>query len=321
MNTTRFFRQAVADQFTGSLAYLESQQSLLHRDQTSRMIEVQINSAESVILLYARGNRAGIYHLTATTCRSILSSELHSIWNSSNASITSLVLPDLAGRLVWLRLESELQNRSQVRNAAEWEAWISDRKAIMQTGLVQIASEFFDGFVYLQAGEAIKSESIFSSDRGFQPDLPFSRYPQDLSCELSLFSAPPHSLANQAFLLRRGVSDWTHLFLARYREIVGQRLLQIMIDQSNNAIDSWQWQAQLEGTSLWDQHFFPNLDAAVKAYRALLMSMGEQSSLMIGNGLSQRLVSDTYDRLNRAEKESLGTHRLIPTAFAQREKS
>jgi hypothetical protein len=279
------------------------------------MIEIQIDQVESVILLYARGNSAGTYHLTGDACKPILMSELHSIWNSSNASITSLVLPDVAGRLVWLRLESQLQSRSQVRNAAEWEAWTNDRKAEMLTGLVQIASEFFDGFVYLQNGEVVKAESIFSTERGFQPNLPFFQVKQDLPCILTLLTSPPDSHANQTFLLRRGVSDWTHLILNRYQEMVGQKLLQIMIDQSNLAINPWQWKVQLEGTSLWDQHFFPNLDAAVKAYRALLMSMGEQSSLMIGNGLSQRLVSETYDRLNQAEKESLEIHRLIPAAF------
>lgn len=315
MNITRFFRQASANQFTGSMAYLESQQSLFHSDQTSGMIEIQLDQVESVILLYARGNNAGTYHLTGDACKPILLSELQTIWNSSDASITSLVLPDVAGRLVWLRLESRLLSRSQVRNAAEWEAWINQRKAEMQSGLIQIASEFFDGFVYLQAGEEVKSESIFSTDQGFQPNLPFSQYKQDLPCTLTLLTSPPDSHANQTFLLRRGVSDWTHLFLDRYREMVGQKLLQIMIDQSNLAINPWQWKVQLEGTSLWDQHFFPDLETAVKAYRALLLCIGEQSSLMIGNGLCQRLISDTYDRLNQAEKESLKTHRLIPAVL------
>jgi hypothetical protein len=316
MNSTRFFRQAASDQFIGSMAYLESQQSLFHRDQTSGMIEIQIDQVESVILLYARGNAAGTYHLTGEACKPILLSELRAIWTSSSASITSLILPDVAGRLVWLRLESGLQSRAHVRNIAEWQAWIDQRKAELQSGLVQLTSDTFDGFVYLQNGEVIKSESIFSTERGFQSNLPFSQCKQDLPCILTLLTSPPDSHASQAFLLRRGVADWTHLFLDRYREMVGQKLLQIMIDQSNNAINPWQWQVQLEGTSLWDQHFFSNLDAAVKAYRALLICMGEQSSLMIGNGLCQRLVSETYNRLNQVEKESLETHRLIPAAIA-----
>jgi hypothetical protein len=37
---------------------------------------------------------------------------------------------------------------------------------------------------------------------------------------------------------------------------------------------------------------------------------------MIGNGLSLRLVSETYDRLIQAEKDSLEKHRLIPAALA-----
>ena len=46
------------------------------------------------------------------------------------------------------------------------------------------------------------------------------------------------------------------------------------------------------------------------------MSMGEQSSMMIGNGLSQRLVAETYAQLSQAEKELLESQRLIPAALA-----
>jgi len=41
MDTTHFFRQVSADQFTGSMAYLESQQALFHSDQTSGMIKIR----------------------------------------------------------------------------------------------------------------------------------------------------------------------------------------------------------------------------------------------------------------------------------------
>ena len=315
MNTTHFFRQVTADQFTGSMAYLESQQSLFHRDQTSGMIEIQIGQAESAILVFARGNSAGIYDLTESACEPILFSELRARLNSSNTPITSLVLPDVAGRLVWLRLESQLQNRSLVRNAAGWEAWIQEHQASLQNGLVEIACDFFDGFVYFLDGEMVRSESIFSTERGFQSNLPFSQYKQELACELSIYNALPDSHANRVFLLRRGVAEWVHLMLDRYREMVGRKLLQIMVNQSNLYIHPWQWALQLEGTSLWDQHFFPSLDAAAKAYQAVLMSISEQSSLMIGNGLCQRLVSETYDQLNRAEQESLESQRLIPAAL------
>ncbi len=315
MDSTLFFRQASLNQFTGSIAYLESQQALFHSDQTSGMIKIQVNPAECIILLFARGGNAGTYLLSQLDCKPILLSEIHTILTGSDASFTTLILPDVAGRLIWLRLESQLQSQSQVRNAAEWEDWINVHKSEMQNGLVQIASEYFDGFVYLQAGELVKSDSIFSTERGFQSNLPFSQYKKDFPCELTLFSPPLDSHANQTFLLRRGVSDWTHLILDRYREMVGQRLLQIMINQSNISIEPWQWQVQLEGTSLWDQHFFPNLETAVMAYRALLMSMGEHSSLMIGNGLSQRLVTETYLQLDQTEQDSLETHRLIPAAL------
>lgn len=316
MNSSHFFRQATADQFIGSMAYLDSQQSLFHHDQNSGMIEVQINQAEWVILLFARGISTGIYRLTDESCKPILMSELHAILNNSSAPICTQILPDVAGRLIWLALESQLQKRSQIRNLAEWESLMDDLKTEKLTGLVQVSSEFFDGFVFLQGGKLAKSESIFSSDEGFQPILPFFRYREDIPCQLAIYTSPPTSLARQGFILRRGVSDWITLLLNRYREMVGQRLVEIMINQSNISIEPWQWKIQLEGTSLWDQHFFSNIDAAGKAYRALLMSMTEQCSMMIGNGLTQRLVSETYGQLSSEENEVLESQRLIPAAFA-----
>ena len=64
MNDTHFFRKATADQFTGSLAYLRSQQSLFRSDQTSGVIEIQFGQTDNVILLYARGTSVGMYHLS-----------------------------------------------------------------------------------------------------------------------------------------------------------------------------------------------------------------------------------------------------------------
>ena len=103
--------------------------------------------------------------------------------------------------------------------------------------------------------------------------------------------------------------------LTRYSELVGQRLLQIMIEQSNLSIEPWQWKVKLEGTSLWDQHFFPSMDAAVKAYRVLLMNIGKQSSLIIGNGLSQRLASETYNQLSQAKKRDPGKPKIDPSGL------
>ena len=160
MGTTRFFCQA-ADQFTGPMAYLGSRQFIFYNDQTSGMIEVQLGLAEWIIQLFLRGVNTGTYHFTDDFCKPILMSELHSIWNGSNAPIFTQILPDVAGRLAWLALESQTQTKSRARNATEWEAWITSRKEEKLTGLVQIASEFFDGFVYLRKGKWLIREHFF----------------------------------------------------------------------------------------------------------------------------------------------------------------
>lgn len=314
-NPIHFFRQADADQFTGSMAYLDSQQSLFQRDQTSGLIEVQIDLVEGFILLFARGASTGTYHLTPGSCKAVTTGEIHSVYSNANASIFSLVLPDVAGRLAWLALESRLHATRTLHNEAEWLDWLEKRRAEKWTGLVQLASDAFDGLAYLQAGELVKSEGSFSTRLGFQTNPPFAHQPGAAVCELTQYDSAPASPAYQTFLLRSGMSNWTHRILNRYMDMVGQKLVQIMIDQSNLSIEPWQWQVQLEGTSLWDQHFFPSLETAAAAYRALLMSMGEQSSMMIGDGLTQRLISETYNQLRPEENKLLETQKLIPAAI------
>ena len=77
INTTHFFRQAAADQFTGSMAYLDLQQSLFQRDQTSGMIEIQIGKADWFMMLFARGASTGTYYLSNGFCQPISMGELH----------------------------------------------------------------------------------------------------------------------------------------------------------------------------------------------------------------------------------------------------
>jgi hypothetical protein len=316
MDTPLFFRQAANDQFTGSIAYLDSQQSIFHFDQTSGMIEIKLAAAEWAILLFARGISTGTYHLKDNSSKPISINELHTLLGSSNVHVCTQTLPDIAGRAVWLALQSQVQSKNQIQNIAGWDAWLNKCKVEKVTGLVQIASEFFDGFVYLQEGELIKTESIFSTDQGFLNIPPFFRYQQDFPCELTIYTSAPDSHAYQTFILRHGVSDWIRSILDRYKEMVGQRLVQVVINQSNISIEPWHWKIQLEGTALRDHHFFPDVEAAVKAYRALLMSMGEQISPMIGNMLTQRLVTETYNQLSSEETRLLELQRLIPASLA-----
>ena len=315
INPTRFFRQAEVEQYTGSLAYIESQQSFFQHDQASGMIEVRMDPAKCYILLFARGASAGIYHLTQDICKPDLMGELHASFNNSPASIFSMTVPDVAGRLVWLAVESRVHSKSQISNVTEWDSWFEQQKTEKRTGLVQIASESFDGFVYFQEGEVILSESIFSTAQGFQSSLPLFRSQKANPCELTFYTFSPDSLAVQSFILRRGMTDWTRLILNRYKEMVGQKLVQIMVDQSNLSIEPRFWMVQLEGTSLWDQHFFASLDAAASVYRALLLSMDKQSSMMIGKGLTQRLISETYNQLRPEENKLMKAYRLAPPAF------
>ena len=79
MNTTHFFRQVSADQFTGSMAYLESQQTLFHSDQTSGMIEIQIDQARMHHLAVCQGQYRWNISFEWSDLSAHFISEIHSI--------------------------------------------------------------------------------------------------------------------------------------------------------------------------------------------------------------------------------------------------
>jgi hypothetical protein len=53
----------------------------------------------------------------------------------------------------------------------------------------------------------------------------------------------------------------------------------------------------------------------VDAYREIFMEIGDQTSFILGNSLSTRLLLETFRQLSAEESGLLVTQRLIPAAF------
>jgi hypothetical protein len=47
------------------------------------------------------------------------------------------------------------------------------------------------------------------------------------------------------------------------------------------------------------------------------MAMGAQMNFVIGNNLTQRLLSETFDQIRPDERAVLQSQRLIPAAFSE----
>jgi hypothetical protein len=58
------------------------------------------------------------------------------------------------------------------------------------------------------------------------------------------------------------------------------------------------------------------MDAA-HAYRSLFMTMGAQMNFVIGNTLTQKLLTETFQQVHPDERAVLQSQRLVPAAFSE----
>ncbi|MBM3151814.1 MAG: hypothetical protein FJZ96_06365 [Chloroflexi bacterium] len=309
------YRQAPANQFIGSYAYLDSQRTLLSIDQQTGLIEAQVDQDQKIVILLASGLTAGVYRITGEDVSSMINAEVPETMGGRDVPIRSLSMPDQAGRMLWLAFESKAASHYQIRDKTEWGGWLRHVGEEKLSGLVQVVADDWDGFIHMRQGEINSLETIACIDGNFQQRLP--PVEPGTPWSLTVFTIAPGSQAYQCYLLRSGATYWANSFFSRYQELVGQRLLDLLNRELNTLIQPWQWKIQLAGTTLLDRHFFHQSGMAAQAYRALLMEVGEQTNAMIGSALTHRLLSETYASLVPDEQLALQSHALVPTAFVQ----
>ena len=104
--------------------------------------------------------------------------------------------------------------------------------------------------------------------------------------------------------------------MARFETIAGAKFLQVVDRELGTLIGPWNWKISVDGTSIADEHFFATAEATAHAYRALLMGMGAQMGFVIGNVLTQRILNEIFNELDREQRAALEAYRLIPAAFS-----
>jgi hypothetical protein len=278
------------------------------------LIEKQFDADRAAVLLFIGGEPRTAYLLEQGQGKSISLAEFSSL---QDEHIRAINLPDVAGRLMMLALESQVENKFAVTGDEAWGKQVAQWKQDQWNGLVEIKSQNLHGFALFWQGEPQKSDLIFSTPQGFINSFPKLNDADDSVWDVIAYSHSASAQAYQYTVLRQGAMHWSHNILNRYQEMVGQKLLQMMDRELNRQIQPWRWNITLDEKDMLDLHFFPYLMDAAHAYRALFMAMGAQMNFVIGNNLTQRLLSETFDQIRPDERAVLQSQRLIPAAFSE----
>jgi hypothetical protein len=291
-------------------------ESYFSDQKASGLIEKQINADRTAILVVGGGLPCAAYTLENSTCKSISLTEFSSL-NDGISHLRAIKLPDAAGRMTWLALESQAKNKYSVGSDDAWKKQLDQWKQDRWYGLIEITAKTLHGFALFWKGEIQKSEIIFSTPQGFVTDFPPMESANNASWEVTTYAHTPSTQAYRCAILRQGAVEWSHQILSRYRNLVGQKLLQLMDRELNRQILPWRWNISLDENVMADAHFFPSLGDATYAYRALFMAMGAQMNFVIGNMLTQRLLNETFEQIHPDERTILRSEHLIPAAFSE----
>ena len=304
----KFFSHA--KEFPENISQIAAE-SYFREQHASGLIEKQISAYGTAILLFANGAPNTAYMLENGHGKSLSLSQFSSL-NGETSQLRAIQLPDVAGRLTMLALESQIGEKITIPDSTAWSKQIEQWGQNHWSGLVEVVSDQVHGFVLFWQGELQKSDVIFSTANGFISEIPVS-----VSWEITTYLPQPSEQGYLCAVLRLGAMHWSQKILSRYQELVGQKLLQTMDRELNRQIQPWRWNIALTDQDMLDAHFFPFLMDAAHAYRALFMAMGAQMNFVIGGNLTLRLLSETFDQIHPDERAALQSQRLIPAAFSE----
>jgi hypothetical protein len=303
-----FFRQTEDVPLTNFPASVEV---YFRGENATGLIEKQLEANQGAVMFFVSGAPGIAYRFDSESFKPISLAEFSSI---NEINTRRIIMPDVAGRLLLLSLESQVEKVFPRMDGENWKRQVAQWKHDQWNGLVEIQSEKVHGFGFFWRGELQKSDVIFSMPQGFVSEFP-DLGGDDAGFEITSYSHPASSQVYQCAVLRQGVMHWSRGILIRYQEMVGQKLLQMMERELNRQI--YPWRMTLVEKDLMDLHFFHYLADAAHAYRSFFMAMGAQMNFVIGSTLTQRLLDETFQQIFPDECAALQSQRLIPAAFSE----
>jgi hypothetical protein len=314
---SRFFPQLGKTELEGTSAFLDAQQIHLRENKVCGFIEIQVNQAAQVIFLFAPGSLAGVYLLEDCNSKPIQVMSLSTVWDGRQTPIRTVELPQIAGRMLWLALESPV-NSSVDLGGGEWEKQLVSWKSESFSGVVEVDSKSAQQIFYVQEGCILPAEAVNHCDQGeFEKtfsDPGISANPEPLTVITHKIS--PASQAYQCLMLRQGMVYWGNGMLSRYQQLAGQKLIKMLQEDIKQTTQPWGWEISIDSSQIRDEHFFSFAQTAAQAYRAIFMEIGNQMDQVIGSAITQRILSETFETLDKRTRSALELHRLIPAAFS-----
>lgn len=316
-NSSRFFCQLGKIELEGSSAFLDAQQGYLRENNICGFIEIQVSKTTQVILLFAQGVLAGAYLLEDDNSKPFQLMNLSTVWDGKPTPIRTVEFPQIVGRMIWLALESQISGGLEAAGGQELEKRLNIWKSEQFSGTVEVISEKIQGIFYIHEGNVLNSESFFYNGQEFT-----NAAIDDLTQETELLKiithkAAPASQSQQCLMLRQGILYWGNGVLSRYQDLVGQKLIKMVQKDIEDITQPWSWNLFIENSTLRDEHFFSYAQTAAQAYRAVFMELGSQMDQVVGNALTLRILSETFEVLNKDTRTPLELHRLIPVAFSE----
>jgi hypothetical protein len=301
----------------GSLVALNSMQAKMRENQTTGLIEVKVGAMRQIVLVYASGIQTGVYLLENGQSRNFNLTELSALWGGAPFSVSSVNLPDRAGRAIWLILESRKQEQIEVRGEEAWKEQVKLWEQKKFNGAVEVISKTCQSVTVLRKGKMVTDESVLFNGQGFENELPPPGIGANENWQMVTYEALPTNNAWKCLNLRTSAIHWAEGALERYGSIAGARFLQVTSREISTLIEPWQWRINLDKSRVSDEHFFASAEATAHAYRAMFMAMGTQMNFVIGGALTMRVLTEMFEELDKEQRASLEAHRLIPAAFSK----
>jgi len=311
-----FFPQAGGDLFTGSTAYLDSIKNNFKTDQATGIIEIQPSPGNDLCILFAEGVLVGAYRRAGDGWIPIREHETVLGWSAEQVPLRLLTLSDIAGRSVWLALESQPGRRLQINNAEEWQEILAECRQAHFTGQIQAVSATCTGLFVCWNGLLVTTEAVFCTPKGFEftPSRFSCSNVEPLQVTLANFDMSKPSWKSCA--LRLSAANWSKRLLECYCQLAGQRLLQTLSDEVNIAIRNQRWKIRFDGNNLLDYHFFPQDAHVHQAYLMIFNNMCERMQTVLGKLLEARIFNETFEALDSLDRNLLEATNLTPAALS-----
>jgi hypothetical protein len=311
-----FLTSAPYNASTGSPAYAQSVLDFYYQNRMSGLIEINL-PAQQLILLTAEGMPVSAYRVPAggSPSQPIPPDRLLASWPAGEAHIRSLTLPRQAVRLARQVLEWQPPLFSWDQPTLEIPAFLHNFRSRIDSGFLHIIWERSEGYLTLQSGEVILSESVYASP--LQVTVGEANYrriifAKDPICRISCCPSRQDSPAGEQHQLRLALTAWASHILQRYQQLVGRSLITSLSGELNGYMHARPLYIHLAADGLQDTHVFASTEHCVQAYQLVITAIAHHMGKVIGSGLTGTVFKESFSKLRPADQHVLTRHALLP---------